>query len=728
MKKTLLIATAFSIFALASCKKNENSSTTTTVTSLNDVKIPSGFNWESSRNLNVSVAVTDTRFGTSAYTISLYDGNPYAGGNLISKGAATATKAFETKIYLATTITQLYVVKTAPDNSTIVEQVAAGNTDISLSIGATDPAYAINSAASSKQVLATAPTSPDCSGGTAITANTNNLNVNSGDTYSITGSNITVGFSNVNGGTIKVCGKNVTLQNLSFNGAATLIVTTSGSINLSSINYNNSSAAIQNFGVINYSGSFPDNGLFANYGSFTCGGDFNLNSNAGTFVNNGTMTVSGSFQDGTSAVATNNGTMVVSGNFQPNSNSAFVNNCSLTVGANYNQSSGVKNYSFINVAGQSIINGGAELGLYNGAMLKTKDFIVDGSAKGYGSTSLIKITGTTNIRNSGSVVANVEVWQTSGSIDGTSAGKVNSGASTTDHSVYIATSGCNSEGNGTAAVSDSDGDGVPDNLDAYPTDPKRAYNVAGATGTIAYEDQWPVKGDFDLNDVVMGYNYTLVTSATNVVVSVSGTFTLYATGGTYSNAFAVEFPVSKSLVSGLAVTKAGVAVSGAAFEAGQTNAVVTLFSNMREEMATWNTRKTEAFTPYKTYTLSFNIANGPTLSTFGQDEYNPFIYNSGRGHEVHVMGKTPTTLADASLFGTNDDNTSVAASRYYVTKAGLPFAINIPAVFAYPSESIDITNAYPHIADWAKSNGSSYTDWYSNLTAGYRNTSNIYTH
>lgn len=731
MKKTLLIAAIFGSFALVSCKKGtQDAPDLTTATTLNDVKVPAGFNWQSSRNLNVSVAVTDTRFGATAFTISIFDGDPYAGGNLLTKGSATATTPFSAKLYVATSITQLYIVKTAPDKSSIIEKVAAGTADISLKIGATDPAFTVNNiAGSNKQTLdTTPPASPDCSGGTPITTNTNNVNVNNGDIYSISGNNITVSFSNINGGTIKVCGSNVTLQNLNLSGSASLVVTTSGSVNISNLNFNSASASVVNYGTINYSSSFPDNGIFSNYGIFHCGGDYNLNSQAGIFTNTGTMTVGGTFNDGTTAVATNSGSLTVGGSFQPNSNSAFVNNCSLTVGGNYNQSSGVKNYSFINVGGTTTINSNAELGLYNGAMLKTKDIIVDGSIVGYGSTSLVKITGNTTIQNSGSVISNVEVWATTTAINSTSAGKIKSGATTADHSVYIPSSGCNSEGNGTPTVTDTDGDGVADNLDAYPNDATKAYNVTGASGTVAYEDQWPVKGDFDMNDVVMGYSYTLVTSATNVVVSVSGTYTLYATGGAYSNAFGVEFPVSKSLVSGLVVTKAGVAVSNPSFEGGQDKAVVILFSNMRDEMATWNTKTGDIFTPYKSYTLSFNIANGPTISTFGQDEYNPFIYNSGRGHEVHISGKTPTNLADASLFSTNDDNTSVAASRYYVTKTGLPFAINVPTVFSYPTETTDITKAYLHIADWATSGGASYTDWYSNTATGYRSSGNIFTH
>jgi len=733
MKKKLLIAVILGLFAVGSCKK---SATTTPVTttpsgpSLNSVTAPAGFLWQNSRYITVTVSSTDSRFQGAIHTVSIYNGDPFNGGQLISQGSVSLTQAFSSKLFLSAQINQLYVVKTAPDKSTITQTVPVGNSDVSLSIGSIDPNVVAKDNNIGRRV-STAGGSPDCNSGctlTPITSNTSNQNLNTGDVLCITGSNITVGFSNINGGTVRVCGTNVTLQNLNLGGSATILVTTGGSANISSVNFNSSSASFINYGTINYSGSFPDNGIFTNNGTFNCGGDFNLNGQAGLFTNNGTLAINGSFSDGTSAVATNNSAMTVGGNFLPNSNSAFVNNCSLTVGGNYNQSSGVQNYSFISVVGTTTINSNSQLGLYNTAMLLTKNLIVDGSIVGYGSTSLVKITGTTTIENQGSVVSNVQVYALNTPINtpnSTPSAKITGGA-TLGNTVYIPTSGCNGVGNGSPAVVDSDGDGVPDNLDAYPNDPTKAYNVTGSTGTLAFEDNWPSKGDFDFNDVVVTYNYTIVTSAKNSVVVVEGTYSLVATGGNNGNGFAVQFPVSASSVSGLTVTKNSVA-ENASFEAGQTDAVVFLFTNMRNEMVNWNTIPGKPVSSAVNYTVTFNVANGPNISTFGLDEYNPFISTTDRGHEVHLAGKAPTSLANTSLFGTLDDNTNVATSTYYLTKAGLPFALCLPIIpFSYPIEGVDITKAYLYMPNWATSGATGYTDWYSNTGAGYRNTANIY--
>lgn len=272
-----------------------------------------------------------------------------------------------------------------------------------------------------------------------------------------------------------------------------------------------------------------------------------------------------------------------------------------------------------------------------------------------------------------------------------------------------------------ALVVDTDGDGVLDTDDDYPNDATKAYdNYSSANGeTVAFEDQWPKMGDYDMNDLVMVSKYDVITNASNVVVQVTCTFTLTAGGTSNPDGYGVEFPIPRGNVTGL---------TGGILETGQTKAVVLLFYNVHNELSAWNTVNGATTSASKTYNISFNVTNGPQFSAFGTD-FNPFVYNSSGAsrREVHLVGKTPTSLADLTVFGTADDNSNVAAGRYYVTKTGLPFAISIPtATFSYPVENADISAAYLHFADWAQSGGTLYLDWYSNSASGYRVTKNIF--
>jgi LruC domain-containing protein len=369
---------------------------------------------------------------------------------------------------------------------------------------------------------------------------------------------------------------------------------------------------------------------------------------------------------------------------------------------------------------ETVINGGAELGMYNGAMFRTKDIIINGLIKGYVATSLVKVLDDTRINGGGSVTHLIQYCD----LDGieTNNGTIGNGA-TQACGLYIATTACNPEGNGTAPNPnpDTDGDGVIDASDCYPSDPNKAFCNAVPTGTLAFEDQWPFTGDYDMNDVVVTYSYNVVTNAANNVVRVEATYVLRATGGSFKNGFAVQFPVDRNKVSG---------VSGATLEAGQTKAVLVIFNDMRQTASAWNTVPSASTTPATTFTVSFNITDGPSLATFGLGAYNPFIWNGtagfGRGYEIHLPGKLPTDLANGSLFTTGRDGSNISTGDTYVSNNGrFPWAINIPASFDYPVEKADINTAYTKFATWVSSGGSSFSNWYTN-TSGYRNIANIY--
>jgi LruC domain-containing protein len=57
-----------------------------------------------------------------------------------------------------------------------------------------------------------------------------------------------------------------------------------------------------------------------------------------------------------------------------------------------------------------------------------------------------------------------------------------------------------------------------------------------------------------------------------------------------------------------------------------------------------------------------------------------------RGKEINLAGSAPTDLVDKSKFGTGDDDSNLAAQKYYMSDNSLPWAINIPVQFTYLAE------------------------------------------
>ncbi|MXV16265.1 LruC domain-containing protein [Hufsiella ginkgonis] len=765
MKRIYAVLLVIAVVAFGSCKKN-NGPEIIEENSFNNLVVPTGFTWKMSREVQFNITLTDTRFNGMASVISIYNADPGTGGVLLSRGVAYANTPFKNKIDLADVITEVYVVKTAPDNSQYAIKVPVTSALVNVAMGENSGVVSSknsNPAISStgKATVSTEPTSwPSCS--TTITTSTNNVSVNSGQVLCINGSNITVGFASVNG-TILVSGTNVTLSNVTMSSStAKLLIKSTASVIVGSSLQVNNGATFNNYGTIT-TGAFSVSGPFINEGTINSSGTLTLSSgtatNSGTinsttlttgttFTNSGTINLSAGNYDvnsgsaitntSTGVINVNAGKMVVGGTSFVNSgkiiisgnlevNAPFTNSCYLWTKTNYLQSSGSaminQNGALIRVDGTSYINQ-AGITMSGASMLHTATLVMDNvtiTGATSSSTSFVKVTSATTVQNSPKFSGTVQVCNP---VQLTASIFINGAGQSCTTTIPVTT--CNPVGNVT--VVDTDGDGVADGSDAAPTDPTIAISTPGKSGTLAFEDKWPLKGDYDMNDVVISYNYTLWASAQSVVRKITAVYTLRATGGEFLNGFGVEFPVLRSAVGTL---------TGGTLEVGRTNAVVILFNSMRDEQATWNTRSTEPASAVKTYNVEFTLpSNTVVLNSFPQTEYNPFIWNGtngyGRAYEIHLPGHTPTapTLAGTStLFGTGNDNTSAANSRYYVTSTGLPWAIDIPTTtFSYPKEGIDIVNTYLRLDDWVSSTTTpkAYADWYSNTGTGYRNTANIY--
>ena len=289
-------------------------------------------------------------------------------------------------------------------------------------------------------------------------------------------------------------------------------------------------------------------------------------------------------------------------------------------------------------------------------------------------------------------------------------------------------------------VNDTDGDGVSDENDDYPTDPTKAHNnyypAKGLNGTLAFEDLWPSKGDYDFNDLVVDYNYNQITNAKNEVVSVAATYTLRAVGASYSNGFGVQFnttPDNIVSVTGQKFTENILSLNSNGTEKNQSKAVVMVFDNAQMVLkhsgtaAGTNTTSGQTYVNPVSFNISFNLKTPVASSTFGSAPFNPFIFIDGnRGREVHLPKTNPTNLADLKLFGTYDDNTNLSNGNYYMSNKYFPWAINIPVQFTYPVEKENISNAYLKFNSWATSKGTLYTDWYLDKD-GYRDATKLYT-
>ncbi len=283
---------------------------------------------------------------------------------------------------------------------------------------------------------------------------------------------------------------------------------------------------------------------------------------------------------------------------------------------------------------------------------------------------------------------------------------------------------------------DTDGDGVTDVYDKFPTDAARAYiqyyPAETTWGTLSFEDMWPYTGDYDLNDMVVGYRYKYIKNALNKTVELYGDYTVRAIGATFINGFGVQLPVAANKVSsvtGQKLTGGYITMGANGTEAGQTNAVIIPFDDTRSLYPTGgftNVMSTIPALTGDTAHVYVQFTTALTATELGADVYNPFlISNQRRGYEVHLPGSKPTDKANTALFGTQQDKTSIVNNKLYLSAGNWPWAISFTEDFEYPSEKNNVATAYLNFLTWAQSGGTSYTDWYKNVL-GYRNTNFIY--
>ena len=131
---------------------------------------------------------------------------------------------------------------------------------------------------------------------------------------------------------------------------------------------------------------------------------------------------------------------------------------------------------------------------------------------------------------------------------------------------------------------DTDGDGIMDNDDAYPEDPEVAFELFTPSkygkGTIAFEDLWPSTGDYDFNDAALSYQATAFLNADNLAVRLEFVCNIKANGAGFTNGIGFEIeglvPSQIKGVTGPILTQNFINVNANGTEANQDNAVIIL--------------------------------------------------------------------------------------------------------------------------------------------------------
>lgn len=272
-------------------------------------------------------------------------------------------------------------------------------------------------------------------------------------------------------------------------------------------------------------------------------------------------------------------------------------------------------------------------------------------------------------------------------------------------------------------ANDSDGDGVIDEEDEFPNNYTRAFSAYYPSNqdwvTLAYEDNWPEVGDYDMNDLVVREQLQTMFDANGNISGFKVSGFIDARGASISSGFALR-------LMGLApdiIANAEVTINGERYEKMpeqyQTDAVISLWSDSHVHTQTgeqgacshFNTKRDCATHDPVPYSLDVTFSYAP--SALNHSALDFFIYRTDyRGREVHFANYPPTDLFDQTQFGRKADTSDPQTGRYFKNEANLPWALKIHTNWCYPSEYIDVVWAYPAYEQWVESSGAEATNWY----------------
>lgn len=230
-------------------------------------------------------------------------------------------------------------------------------------------------------------------------------------------------------------------------------------------------------------------------------------------------------------------------------------------------------------------------------------------------------------------------------------------------------------------------------------------------GTLAFEDLWPNKGDYDFNDFVTDYQYSFVKSGGNNNISeIKLTFRAKASGASNSNGFGIMLPVLKANIANI--------------ENGHLEnnifATIRVYENVNEAFGYVtgfvNTYPNQQYIASTPITISLKLTQPVAESELTYNGFNPFLFSTNNhGKEIHLVDYEPTPSADLTLFGTGDDKSNTSHGIYYRMDNSFPWALDIAKSgtthWRYPIESATIDAAYLHYSSWVSDHKTSWFDW-----------------
>ena len=251
-------------------------------------------------------------------------------------------------------------------------------------------------------------------------------------------------------------------------------------------------------------------------------------------------------------------------------------------------------------------------------------------------------------------------------------------------------------------------------------------------GTYLFEDLWPQKGDYDMNDACVEYVQGTYKDKWNDTYGETFSFKPRQNFATKKNGIAFRLIGGDRAEVDSKGVKTKKRISGyhipAEVKLYLGNKDITEQLEYDEENQIFYVIPDTKKNPGLTYTVEFlHIPDGsPQYYERNYKEYKSlidvFLYRKegDKNWEVHTKGMEPTPKMNFDYFGKGDDLSKPAEGIYYVRAGNYPYALfldgqqidKMSKIFDIENEGFTLDMMYPKYTKWVETEGKENSNWY----------------
>ena len=230
----------------------------------------------------------------------------------------------------------------------------------------------------------------------------------------------------------------------------------------------------------------------------------------------------------------------------------------------------------------------------------------------------------------------------------------------------------------------------------------------------AYEDLYPIKGDYDFNDLVVGYRVYVNLDQNGNMTAIGGEGYLVARGADYNHDWHLRIPLPASANgsgqlsvflpdSATADTQTPLSINSGTLDILAFESVRTRWADGGNKFV--NTPSDQALIRGHRFSFETTLNSALNLAQLGEPPFDPYLYVYNTNYEIHLPGKANV------IPGSNNTDTE------FTDPSGYPFAMILPQDWQIPVEEEDLGAAYPQFLNFVISGGTSNINWYRNPVA-----------